>query len=176
MATMLTFPKEENFHLSKKPVLIGCMGITVLCLCLVGGLWGLRGLTSGPKAQGGEVIDAIDGVLRSMGDRDLERAYTCFSTRAKRTFPMADLDRFISGSNFALVDGYTGLVISSMNINRVTSSNPDAPQGLVARVEGYLRYEDHVSGTFQAVLEKEGGLWKIYSIQIDPPERRKEDG
>ena len=170
-----TSSTRDSFRLSRIPLVIGCSVLTALCLCLLGGVWIFRSITTGVLAQRGELAKVLDVLIQRLADRDIEKAYDCFSSRAKRTFQMTDLENMIRGSNYALVDGYLSLEIQNLNIGKVVNANPDIHQGAVARVNGILKYENDFTGSFQAVLEKEDGIWKVDGIQINVPPAKVED-
>lgn len=115
------------------------------------------------------IESVLDSYMRYMADKDAEGAYALFAPRAQRQIPISDVQEMLEGNNYVLFEGYQSLSVSSLNISAVTNSNPDVPQGTVAKVAGSITYEGEIQGTFNAVLEKVGEAWRVDSLHVSVP-------
>jgi hypothetical protein len=61
----------------------------------------------------------------------------------------------------------TAAHVTNINISRAFNSNRSQPQGVVANVSGTVDYADGEQGKFRATLEKEGGAWRLHSINVE---------
>jgi hypothetical protein len=68
-----------------------------------------------------------------------------------------------------LFEGYESLQIETLNIGPAYSTDPNEPQGTVARVGGSVSYADGYKGKLQAILEKEDNEWKLDYIRVNAP-------
>lgn len=75
----------------------------------------------------------------------------------------------LAGNNYALFEGYQSVTIQNINITTGVNTNPDVPQGLVAKVDGIVTYSGGFTGSFNAVLEREGDHWALDAININIP-------
>jgi len=161
---------------SRRPfVIVGCVLLVGLCLCL-----SICGIYFGSTiyqsiAERDNVAAVIDKFMVAMAAKDTNQAYALFSTRARRQFAISKLEDMIDGSNYALFDGYGKVEVLNINLGNYLNTNPDAPQGLVAKVDGKVTYRGGFAGTFQAVLEKEGDEWKLNSINVVVPPNKLEE-
>jgi hypothetical protein len=101
--------------------------------------------------------------------KDFESSYALFSPRMKRQIPIAKIQAMIEGNNYVLFEGYKSLSVEQLNINAVANTNPDLPQGTVAKVTGKIIYEGGIEGSFNATLEKVDGKWKLDGMYITVP-------
>ncbi|MEW6031044.1 MAG: hypothetical protein AB1554_16365 [Chloroflexota bacterium] len=144
-------------------------GLLVVCLCVV--LCLALGGTSLLKVwqEREPVTEVIDSFMRAMVERDTERAFALFSTRARRQIKIDSLEEMLAGNNYALFEGYQSVTIQNINITTGVNTNPDVPQGLVAKVDGIVTYSGGFTGSFNAVLEREGDHWALDAININIP-------
>lgn len=111
----------------------------------------------------------LDRFMTDMEAKVVESAYALFSPRVQRQMPIDDLENMIAGNNYVLFDGYQTLSVENLNLTAAATTNPDLPQGTVAKVDGTVSYDDGFIGDFAAVLEKVDGTWKLFSIKINVP-------
>jgi hypothetical protein len=172
VAPISVAPTKES---RKKPMLIvgalvaGLFLCVVLCVVVMG--------TGAVKAlfERDDVEQAIDEWMRAMVRKDTDAAYTLLSTRAQRTASRSKLDDLAQGNNFAVFDGYKCVQVTTLNIGAAFQTNPDLPQGTVARVNGTITYEGGYTGRFEAVLEQENGEWRLFGINLTvPPDKMGE--
>lgn len=153
----------------KMPVLIAGIillaGLCCLCLCVV--VCGTS--TSSVLEERPKIAKVIDAYMRAMADRDAEKAYALFSSRAQRQMSISEIKEGMEGANYVLFDGYVGAEVQTLYISVTANTNPDVPQGRVARTGGIVKYQDGYSGSFQAILEQEGGVWKLHHINVTVP-------
>jgi hypothetical protein len=144
-------------------------GLLVMCICVI--LCLALGGTSLLKIwqEREPLTSVIDSFMRAMVERDTEKAFDLFSARARRQIKMASLEEMLAGNNYALFDGYQSTNIQNINITTAVNTNPDAPQGLVAKVNGIITYSGGITGSFNATLEKEGDQWALDAIYINVP-------
>jgi hypothetical protein len=120
------------------------------------------------------VTPVIDRFMQTMTRRDANAAYQLFSSRSQRHTALADLTTMIDGRNYALFDGYQSITIENTSLSSSINTDPDVPQGLIATVNGTVIYTGGATGRFWATLEKEGGDWRLSSINVTiPPEKVK---
>lgn len=120
------------------------------------------------------VSNVIDSFMTSMVEKDTESAYALFSTRAQRQIKISELDKMLEGNNYYLFDGYRSIEIGNLNVSKSFNTNQDMPQGTVATVDGTISYSNGFQGRFEAVLEKEGDVWPLHSINVTvPPDKFK---
>jgi hypothetical protein len=111
----------------------------------------------------------LDTFMKDMEAKDVESAYTLFSPRSQRQTPITEVEKLIEGNNYAIFEGYQSLTVQNLNLTAAANTNPDMPQGTVANVTGTVSYEGGFTGTFNAVLEKVDGQWKLFNINITVP-------
>lgn len=148
-------------------------GGTALCLCAflcaAAALW-LLGSGGVRLAQERDSITAVvDQFMRVMEAEDAAAAYALFSARAQRQVPLSTLERDLAGSNHVLFEGYQSISLSQLSINAALTTDPDQPQGTVAKALGTVAYEGGFEGTFTAVLEEEDGQWRLHTINVTVP-------
>ncbi len=165
-------PKPIPVNKSNRKVflIIGALLVGLCCISVLVGIAGLIGtgvfkmMTEEPKV---EIV--IDEYMRAMADQDANNAYTLFSTRAKRSVSLADIEIGLEGNNYLVFKDYQSLSVNNFNIGVNSDSNPDMPQGVVAHVDGMITYADGFTGDFAAVLEQEGDGWHLFGINVNVP-------
>ena len=157
----------------RSPIMIGLLvgGTVLLLLCACFGVAALtigggivQSITERPKVEA-----TLDELMTNMSQEDAGAAYDQFSTRARRTVSLADLEDLLAGNNIALFSGYKSLEISTLTMTRAVNTDPDMPQGLVATVVAEIRYDDGYSGVLNATLEKEGDEWGVAGFHVNVP-------
>jgi hypothetical protein len=163
-------PQKSN----KNTWIIVGIAIAVVCLCSVICV-AVFGTSMFKVFQEKEPVEnVLDTYMRHMANKDIESAYTLFSPRAQRQIPIAELEKLIEGNNYILFEGYQSLSVSNLNISAAANTNPDLPQGTVAKVTGILMFEGNIQGSFNGVLEKVDGTWMIDGMHITvPPDKIK---
>jgi hypothetical protein len=141
-------------------VLFLCMS---LC-CIVSGSIFAQTWRDRPHIQG-----VIDEFMREMAAKDANKAYTLFSTRGKKSTPLADLQALLQGSNYELFRSYQSVTIANLYPHVTFSADPNMPRGTIAQVEGSVYYSDGFTGELVAVLEKEADQWCLFSIWVTVP-------
>ncbi len=155
-------------------IIVGIAAIAVVCLCSVACL-AIFGTSMFKVYQEKEPVETIlDSYMQHMANKDTESAYALFSPRAQRQIPISELENMIEGKNYFLFEGYQNLSVSNLNISASANTNPDLPQGTVAKVTGILMFEGNIQGSFEGVLEKVDGKWMIDGMYITaPPDKIK---
>lgn len=115
-------------------------------------------------------IEAVlDTYMRHMANKDAESAYALFSPRAQRQLPISKLQELLEGKNYFIFEGYQSLSVNNLNITAGANTNPNVPQGTVAKVTGVVVYDGDIQGTFNGILEKVGDEWMIYGMNNTVP-------
>ena len=145
------------------------VGGVLACLCLCSGMCVVP-LSMGvyqAVAVRDDVEQVVTAFLAEMDDGRFEQAAGRFSSRARQpgNIDAQMLARLRDGS-IALQDASTAHV-SNINISRAFNSNRSLPQGVVANVSGTVDYAGEEQGKFRATLEKEGGNWRLHSINVE---------
>lgn len=156
---------------TSRKTLVLVLGLAVLGLCLcVGICGGMGGLAILRVYQEKEPVEKVlDQFMVAMTDKNVEKAYALFSTRAQRQTPRTELEKLIKGNNYVLFDNYKNIQVANINVNIGANTNPNVPQGTVAKVNGAITYSNGFTGKFDAVLEQEGTAWKLHNISIVVP-------
>ena len=134
-------------------------------VCIVLAALGLNKINS----EQAPVISVLDSYMKFMVEKDFESAYALFSPRAQRKFPLSKLEEMLEGNNYIIFDGYKSLELNNLNVSADLNTNPDLPQGTVARVTGTLTYEEGIQGSFESILEKVDGNWQLDGMFITVP-------
>jgi len=163
-------PKKSNKNLW----LIAGIVIAVICICsilcvAIVGVGGFKVYTE--KAP---IESVLDSYMRYMANKDADSAYALFSPRAQRQVPILKIQEMLKGNNYFLFEGYQSLSVSNLNISAVANTNPDTPQGTVAKVTGTIIFDGNIQGSFNGVLEKVDGKWMIDGMYVSvPPDKIK---
>ncbi len=144
--------------------LVGACVVVVLCVAAL--VYGV-GVILAARAP---IENVLDTFMKDMAAKDTQSAYQLFSLSSHAHVSLLDLNAMVAGDKFVLFDGYRRLSVDNININFVNNASRDQPQGTVARVEGSIAYKNGTVGHFQAVLEKSGDVWELYSIYLDFPQ------
>ena len=163
----ITSPQPKK---SKKMLLI-ILGIIAGVLCL-GSIICVAVVALGTSKVAVEktpVEAVLDSYMKYMAAKDFEKAYDLFSPRAQRQFPISEIQELIEGNNYIVFEGYRSLSVKNLNISVAANTNPDLPQGTVAKVTGTITYENGIEGTFNGTLEKVDGKWQIDGIFVNVP-------
>jgi hypothetical protein len=143
--------------------------ILVICLCL-GACLALGGASFVKVFQEKAPVEkVIDSFMQAMVANDTEKAFALFSTRARRQIKIDSLKDMLEGNNYVLFEGYQSVSVQNINMTTGVNTNPDVPQGLVAKVNGTITYSGGFTGSFNAVLQKEGDQWYLDAINITVP-------
>ena len=155
---------------SKKNIwVIAGIVISALCLCSVAcvAVFG-TGLFQVYKERA-PIESVLDAYMIAMENKDAKSAYTLFSPRAQRQIEVSTVQEMLEGNNYFLFEDYQSLSVTNINISAAANTNPDFPQGVVAKVNGVISYEDDIQGSFNAVLEKVDDKWMIHGINVTVP-------
>lgn len=115
------------------------------------------------------IVLVLDPYMRAMTNQDPDIAYVLFSPRAQRQIPISDLQEMLEGNNYFLFEGYQSLSVTNINISAVANTNPDTPQGTVAKVNGVISNEGDIQSTYNGIQEKVGDEWILDGIHVTVP-------
>jgi len=160
-------PKKSNRPLWVILAVVATVVVCCLCIMLCMGTVG-AGLWKA-SAEIKPVQAVLDAYMKAMAARDVDSAYDLFSPRGQKAATLAKLREMLQGNNYVLFENYESLTIVNFNISAAANTDPNAPQGTVAKVEGKITYSDGFQGSFNGTLEKVDGTWKIYGIFITVP-------
>lgn len=160
-------PKKSNRTLwtilAVATTVVVCCLCIMLCMGTVGtGIW--KAYTEQKPVQA-----VLDAYMKAMAAKDVDSAYDLFSPRVQKVATPAKLREMLQGNNYVVFENYESLTIVNFNISAAANTNPDAPQGTVAKVDGKITYSDGFEGSFNGTLEKVDGTWKIYGIFVTVP-------
>jgi hypothetical protein len=156
-------------HSNKLPwIIAGCVGV-LICLCCAACLALAVTAVGRIVLEKGPVEAVLNRFMEDMKAKDAEAAYSLFSPRSKNGMSMSELEKRLQGNNYVLFDGFESLSVQTLNVSASFNSDPDKPQGTIANVNGTINYEDGITGTFTAVLEKVDGEWMLYNVNITVP-------
>ena len=163
-------PKPSAFSGNPRKKLLIIVGVVVFfCVC-IGILFSLLGAGIGAITDAKAPIEqVIDTFMQRMEERNLDEAYKLFSERARRQISIDKLGELIEGNNYVLFSDYQRVEVGNVKITEGFNTNPDVPQGTVARVDGTVYYKNNIIGKFTATLEKEGDNWVLDGINITVP-------
>ncbi len=149
-------------------IIVGVV-ISILCICSIAcvALFG-TGMYK-VFTEKAPVETVLDAYMQHMANKDADSAYALFSPRAQRQIPISNVEEMLEGNNYFLFEGYQSLSVSNLTISAATNTNPDMPQGTVAKVAGVIIYDGGIQGTFNGVLEKVGDEWMIHNINVTVP-------
>jgi hypothetical protein len=154
--------------------LIVGIAIVVLCLCSIACVAIFGAGMYKIYTEKAPVESVLNDYMRYMATKDAESAYALFSPRAQRQIPISKIQEMLEGNNYFLFEGYQSLSVSNLNISAAANTNPDMPQGTVAKVTGVINFEGGIQGSFNGTLEKVDGKWMIDGIYVTvPPDKIK---
>ncbi len=163
-------PTSSHDKIPWKAILLTFLAVILLCIA-VGGFFSLR-VSLNLKREKPALTQVIDAFMQAMSERDTAKAYTLFSPRVQRQMPEEKLKEMIQGKNYSLFQGYRRVAIENFILSKSVNTNPDVPQGYIAKVNGLIHYEGEITGKFDAILEKVGGTWRLDYINVSaPPEK-----
>jgi hypothetical protein len=149
--------------------IIAGLFVAILCLCIFPCL-GLVGTGVGKVIVERAPVEAtLDTFMKNMEAKVVESAYALFSPRAQRQMPIIDIEELIQGNNYKVFEGYESLTIQNFNLTAAANTNPDMPQGTVAKVTAMVSYSDGFTGNLTAVLEKVDGEWRLFNFHVNVP-------
>jgi hypothetical protein len=163
-----SLPQKSNKNLW---VIVG-IAIAVLCCCSIICIVAIGlGVVGGSKvaAEKAPIESVLDSYMKYMAAKDFESAYALFSPRAQRQFPISKIKELLDGNNYMVFEGYQSLSVNNLNISAAANTNPNIPQGTVAKVTGTVTYEGGIQGTFNGTLEKVNEKWQIDGIFVNVP-------
>jgi hypothetical protein len=163
-------PQKSN----KKIWIIVGIVLAVLCLCSIACIAIFSTSMYKIYTEKAPVESVLNDYMRYMANKNAESAYALFSPRAQRQIPISKIQEMLEGNNYILFEGYQSLSVSNLNISAAVNTNPDLPQGTVAKVTGVINFEGGIQGSFNGTLEKVGGKWMIDGIYVTvPPDKLK---
>ncbi len=162
-------PEQVPRKRSRKKLVI--ISTVVVGLCLVLTLCGLLFVGGNIRValERDDVEQAVHQFMLAMARKNVNAAYALFSERAQETVSLSKLQEMVEGNNYVLFDRYDSLEVSWLNVGPAVSSNPEMPRGIVAKAAGETRYTDGSMGSFQAVLERVNGEWKLTGVNVTVP-------
>lgn len=169
-APQVSTPLPVQPKKSKKKIwmIVGIV-LSVLCLCSIACVAIFGSGMYKVKMEKAPVESVLDDYMRYMANKDAGSAYALFSPRAQRQVPITKINEMLEGNNYFLFTGYKSLSASNLNISETVNTNPDLPQGTVAKVTGIIKFEGGFQGSFSGILEKVDGRWMIDYIYVSVP-------
>lgn len=161
----------------RRNIFIGvCVMAAVVCFCIgisvVDFGWGT---VVGPanlteiEENWKDVTAVIDQYMREMENENAAAAHALYSSRAQRLVPLSKVEGLLEGNDYVLFEAYEGVMVKALAIKSARHTNPDEPQGTIAEASGAVTYKGGVTGVFTALLEEEGGTWRLHYIDVIVP-------
>ena len=158
-------PRKSN---KKTWIILGVViGVLFLCAVVCFAIFGASMFKIYTEKK--PIESVLTAYMQYMSAKDSDSAYNLFSPRVQRQMPISVIKDQLEGNNYFLFEGFQDLSATNLNISISANADPDLPQGTVATVTGTIDFEDGFQGTFDAVLEKDGGKWMLYNIYISVP-------
>lgn len=158
------YPKPERKPARTLLIIAGVLVLGII-VCIGTILLGARKIA----VEKGPIEEVLNSFMTAMVARDTTGAYALFSTRAQRQLPISNLEDLLQGNNYILFEGYQSLSVQNINLQNSINTNPDLPQGTLAKVSGVISYRDDFQGGFTGQLEKENEKWRLTGINITVP-------
>ena len=162
---------EPEIKNSKKRVFLRVITLLIL-LSWVCGATGLAALFTDRRQSHGEqsaALNVVDQYMRYMQVNNAEDAYNLLSIRQQQYISLNDLKAQLDGKNHIPFEGYQGIRVKQFNISSRVFSNVQQLNGLSAELICDVNYHGGLVGEITAMLEKQGGEWKLSGIKIIAP-------
>jgi hypothetical protein len=165
-ATRSVSPATPKVLLLGVGLLLG--GVMGMCLCA-----GLAGIATAAVASEQRQIEAVvHSALSLLRDHEIDQSYALFAAAAQSPALRSNLELTSAGANYLLYKGYRSVQVDMANIG---FEFYDEASGLVGRVMGTVTYDRGDTTTFDAVLLKENGHWKLLTVNVTIPPARYDD-
>ena len=174
-ASQVSTPSPAQPQKSNKNIwiIIG-IALIALCLCSIACVAIFGASMYKVYTEKAPVESVLNDYMRYMANKDAESAYALFSPRAQRQIPISKVQEMLEGNNYLLFEGFQSLSVSNLNISAIANTNPNLPQGTVAKVTGVINFEGGIQGSFNGTLEKVDGKWMIDGFYVTvPPDKIK---
>jgi hypothetical protein len=111
----------------------------------------------------------VDQFMRDMAARDTVNAYALFTSAARRTIPLSDLEKLLEENDQVLYFGYQKVEITSLEVSSGLDISPSAVENRIAKVKGKVYYEGGSVGLLDAVFMRENHTWRIHNLNLNIP-------
>jgi len=160
---------EESPKSRKNTGLIIRITIAIILLCVIICVAIFGASMYEIYTEKGPIESVLDAYMQHMVNKDTDSAYSLWSPRAQRQISVSEIEEMLEGNNYALFEDYRSLSVSNINISFAANTNPDIPQGTVAKVNGVVFFENGIQGSFNGTLEKVDDKWMIDSMYVVVP-------
>lgn len=160
-----------NKKMSGRWPLLVLAAVIFSMICTGLSFWGYQQAVAYVESEKPSVQRSVNAFMVHMNSQDPAEAYTVFSPRSRRLTPLTTFEEMLENS-YVLFDGYESVTITDLRISQKYDSNDNNPQGTVGYAMGTILYENGTEGSFEAILEKEGIHWLIYSINVGMPQSK----
>lgn len=156
----------------KKPrwrLMLLIIGLIVVCL---GGAAAaalvVRQILQNPvETQGFEL--AVDKFMAAASRRDAEAAFGFLSPDGQKQIPRPQLEKMLHSREYALFSDFRSVSITSFHDYLLKDSGAGQQQVETVVVTGVVTYDSSYLGQLKAILQKLGGEWMIFSIEVTVP-------
>ncbi|MCG2787171.1 MAG: hypothetical protein L6461_18950 [Anaerolineae bacterium] len=162
-----------------KVLMKGCITIFAVILIAVFVLFIMYGI---------DIIAAnntVNQFMSAMDNRDIEKAYSLFATRAQKNFPIAEFKKALADENFEVYTGYEKIDCLMVQFDTGNPGTPpvpgsypqsmetkpsdtfNLPLGKTIAIHGVIHYKDGYNDKIaglSAFLEQENSDWRILHI------------
>jgi len=137
--------------------------LTVFCCSIL--VWGALKSAIDTRLQKPPVEAVIDQFMQAMKNKNVDEAYAVFAQEAHASVKPADLEKSLSGSGYAVYNGYESTTIPDLSINEPIFAFGSLNR-TTASANGYVSYGDGTVTSVEATLLLEEGEWKLMHIFI----------
>ena len=152
--------------------------VTALLLCLGGVVAGIHALSTignSESAYRAQVEQVADQFMRLMMAHQPDQAFHLFCAVARNPETLGNLRELVSGSEYALFNGYQRLKTDNFQYKTQARSDSRQLHGQIVTAQGRVFYASGFTGHFDALLIRENNQWRLYTIDISvPPAKYKE--
>jgi len=146
------------------------IAIIVLILGMVSFIGFVIANVSLPQNKAAAIIHEF---MVAMSNRDASTAYNLLATSEKENISMADFSQVLNDERFILFKDYQSVQVIGLRTNQNYSTLGIASP--TAIVVGKIQYTNGEFRSFQAIMDKDAGIWKLRGIDIQLSEEEIQD-
>jgi hypothetical protein len=120
-------------------------------------------------ADKAEIEKLVDQFMVYMAARETVHAYALFTSSARRTFAISDLEKLLEENYQVMYLGYEKEEITFLDISSGLDLSPSAVENRIAKVKGKIYYEGGSVGGYDAVFMRDNDTWRIQNINLNLP-------
>lgn len=114
-------------------------------------------------------LEVTEAFMFTMTNKNPNKAYSMFSTQARKEISVSELEEFMKDPFFAIFDGYLEMELSDWEITSTFEEDR------FVELNAIVTYEGGYTGSFNGVLEEEGDEWNLLSFNVTISPEKLED-